>query len=429
MAAGWTSPRFLSADDVEEIRRDYGSPTFVYDVKTLRDSASEALAFPQSFGLTVRYAMKASPNATILMLFDSMGLHFDASSGYEARRAILAGVAPSKISISTQELPINFGEFLQDGVEINACSISQLERIGQTIPGASIGIRFNPGLGSGGTGKTNVGGPSSSFGIWHELIPEVKAVVEMYQLNIIRIHTHIGSGSDPAVWQKVSGMSLDIVRQFPSVTTLNLGGGYKVGRMSYEKSTDLVAVGAPVKEAFEAFANETGRRLHLEIEPGTFLVANAGCLVCTIQDMTRTLGNEGHEFLKLDTGMTELLRPSLYGSQHPVSVLPRHTSSATSQYVVVGHCCESGDLVTPAPDQPEVIGERVTLKASIGDACVIDGTGAYCSGMSTKNYNSFPEAAEVIKDLKGHFHPIRKRQELEQIIVNEVRPSGAALLG
>ncbi len=88
-----------------------------------------------------------------------------------------------------------------------------------------------------------MGGPSSSFGIWHELINEVKALVAEYSLNVVRIHTHIGSGSDPAVWQEVTKDTLKIVREFPSVTILNLGGGYKVGRMSYEASTDLQVVG------------------------------------------------------------------------------------------------------------------------------------------------------------------------------------------
>jgi diaminopimelate decarboxylase len=155
-----------------------------------------------------------------------------------------------------------------------------------------------------------VGGPTASFGIWHELLDEVKAVVQEHNLTIERIHTHIGSGSDPDVWQTVSLLSLNLVRHFPSVVSLNLGGGYKVGRMSFEKSTDLQLVAEPVKEAFRAFAEETGRQIKLEIEPGTFLVANAGAMVSTVQDIVTT-GAEGHTFLKLDSGMTEVLRPSL----------------------------------------------------------------------------------------------------------------------
>lgn len=112
------------------------------------------------------------------------------------------------------------------------------------------------------------------------------------------------------MWQTVSILSLNLVREFPSAVSLNLGGGYKVGRMSYEKSTDLQLVAEPVKQAFKAFAEETGREIKLEIEPGTFLVANAGAMVSTIQDIVNT-GAGGHTFLKLDSGMTEVLRPSL----------------------------------------------------------------------------------------------------------------------
>lgn len=138
----------------------------------------------------------------------------------------------------------------------------------------------------------------------------VKEIVERYNINVVRLHTHIGSGSDPDVWQKVSNMSLQLVKEFPNVHTLNLGGGYKVGRMSYEYSTDMKKVGLPVQQNFERFAQETGRQLHLEIEPGTFLVANAGSLLCQIEDLVST-GEDGYKFAKLNTGMTEVLRPSL----------------------------------------------------------------------------------------------------------------------
>jgi hypothetical protein len=74
----------------------------------------------------------------------------------------------------------------------------------------------------------NVGGPSSSFGIWHEQKDQVKAIAAKYGITVVRIHTHIGSGSDPAVWQSVTGMSLKLVEDFPQAGVLNLGGGYKV---------------------------------------------------------------------------------------------------------------------------------------------------------------------------------------------------------
>jgi diaminopimelate decarboxylase len=294
-----------------------------------------------------------------------------------------------------------------------------------------VGIRINPGVGSGGfssstTGfsKTNVGGPSSSFGIWHELVSDgtVPSIVEKYGLEVERIHTHIGSGSDPAIWQSVATRSLSFCKIWDTVTALNLGGGYKVGRNPDEKTTDLIEIGAPVAEAFRDFAKENnGRELKLEIEPGTYLVANAGALVSTIQDKVST---SDHTFLKMDAGMTDVLRPSLYGAIHPITILPASGKSSdigteTESVVVVGHCCESGDLMTPKPGEPEALEERTLRKAEIGDIAVMDGSGAYCAGMSTKNYNSFPEAPEVLVTEGGEVHLIRKRQRLEQIWENE----------
>lgn len=122
--------------------------------------------------------------------------------------------------------------------------------------------------------------------------------------------------------------------------------------------------------------------------------------------------------------MTEVLRPSLYGAQHPLIILPKDKSreGKLNSYVVVGHCCESGDLLTPAPGEPDSIAERVLNEAEIGDLCVVEGSGAYCAGMSTKNYNSFPEAAEVMHN-NGELHLIRQRQTLEQSLQNEIVPS------
>ena len=87
----------------------------------------------------------------------------------------------------------------------------------------SCGVRFNPGLGSGGTEKTNVGGPAASFGIWHTEKASVQAIAARHQITIKRIHTHIGSGSEPSVWINAASLSLALVDFFPTVTVLNLG--------------------------------------------------------------------------------------------------------------------------------------------------------------------------------------------------------------
>jgi len=437
MASNPETSVFLSPETAKAcVEAAGGTPLYAYSLQKLDEASDSCLAFPNAFGLTVRYAMKACPNQSILKFFHGKNIHIDASSGYEVRRAMAAGVPPENISLSTQELPQDFAELVDMGVKLNACSISQLERCGKHYAGKGqkVGIRVNPGVGSGGFSssttsfsKTNVGGPSSSFGIWHTLVEDgtVGSIADKYGLVVERVHTHIGSGSDPAIWQQVAEKSLSFCKIFPDVQSLNLGGGYKVGRNPDEQTTDLQEIGKPVADSFRKFAEEEGRELKLEIEPGTYIVAMAGALVSTVQDKVFTTGDSGHVFLKLDAGMTDVLRPSLYGASHPTTILPGSGNSEdlgdeTEDVVVVGHCCESGDLMTPVPGSPEELGERKLRKAEIGDILVMDGSGAYCSGMSSKNYNSFPEAPEVLVDLEGKVHVIRERQPLEQIYQNEV---------
>src|SRR3989344_5686082 len=407
----------LSADQARQIKEVFGTPTYVYSQRALEKNARETLAFPHVFGLTVRYAMKALPNAAVLQLFQNQGLHIDASSGYEVERAIQAGIDSTKIQLTAQELPHNLERIISKGVRFNACSLHQLEEVGKISPGSEISVRINPGKGSGANGKVNVGGSTSSFGIWYELIPKVKEIAQTYDLRITRLHTHIGSGTDPKVWQEVALTSLDIVHQFPQVTTLNLGGGFKVARVPEEKATDLQECGRPIQRALIDFYHRKGRRLHLEIEPGTYLVANAGVVVCSINDIVST---DAYAFLKVDSGMTEVTRPALYAAQHSITIVSGnpHTdleSRTEKDYVVGGPCCESGDLWTPTPGDAEQIQTRRLPEAEIGDILILGGAGAYCSAMSTKNYNSFPEAAEVLITNNGSLKLIRERQKLEEV--------------
>lgn len=413
---------FLSAEQAREVRRRFGTPVYVYDQRTLEAQADAVLNFPNAFGLTARFAMKALPNAAVIRILTRRGLHIDASSGYEAERAMRAGVPGAHIQLTAQEVPGNLKDLVDRGVVFNACSLNQLRRFGDLFPGRSVSVRINPGMGSGHSNRTNVGGPAASFGIWHEYVGEVHAICRHYGLKVATMHTHIGSGTDPEVWERVAMMSLEIAAQLPDATTVSLGGGFKVGRMPGEATVDLQKIGLHVVEAFRMFHGRYGRTLKLEVEPGTYLVANAGAIVAAAMDVVDT-GENGYAFIKVDSGMTEVVRPSMYGAQHPIAVVPAQGETrGMREYVVVGHCCESGDVLTPAPGDPEGLKTRRLTEAKVGDVVVIGGAGAYCAAMSSKNYNSFPEAAEVLLGADGAFHLIRKRQTMDQMLANEMVP-------
>ena len=281
-------------------------------------------------------------------------------------------------------------------------------------------MRINPGHGSGGNNRTNVAGPNASFGIWHEHLPAVRETAARHGLTIRWAHHHVGSGGDPAKWARIAETTLKLVDHLPDVETINLGGGFKVARVEGETESDLAEASREATALLRAFAKRTGRKLRLEIEPGTFLTANAGAIVARVIDVVDT-GRRGHVFVKLDAGMAEILRPSLYGAQHPIRFVSAEGGKLGKPrpLLIVGPCCESGDLLTPAPGNPEDLGERTLAVPRIGDLAVIGGAGAYCASMAAKNYNSIPAAPEVLRRTSGELVLARRRQTLADVLREE----------
>lgn len=410
--------QFLTPKQAQDIAQNSGTPVFVYHEATLIDRAHKALSFKAPFGLTVRYAMKANPLAAILRIFNSLQIHIDASSGFEAHRAISSGIPADHIMITSQQLPDDLKELVELGVLFNATSIHQLETYGKLFPGTPVSVRINPSIGSGHNRKVETGGPTSSFGIWFEDIAKCQKIASRYMLTINKIHTHIGAGSDPKIWHEAARLTLELVEHFPDVTTLNLGGGLKVARISSESDTNIEAVSQPISDLLLNFERQTKRKLHLEIEPGTYLVTNACSLISKVIDQTQT-GISGYSFLKLNIGLTEIMRPSLYAAQHSIIVV-NDQPRMPRDYVVVGHTCESGDLLTTDILQPDVPSARTLQTANIGDVVVIEGVGSYCSTMCAKGYNSFPECPEVLLTVTGDVTLVKRQRPLADQISYEL---------
>ena len=417
------SLRFLTPEQVRTIREEFGTPVFVYDELSLERQAKAISNFPNAFGLTVYYSLKGGASGAIIRLFDRLGLHFDASSIYEVMRAMAVGVAPSKILLTAQEVPKDVGTYVERGMQFNACSVRQLEMYGQQFPGREVSIRVNPGTGTGFINRLTSGGPRSSFGIWHEYLDEVRALVKKYRLKVKRVHHHVGSGHDPEAWLRIAADTLNIAKTFGPISIINLGGGYRVKGLQTEHEIDYQDIGNRLRRLFEDYARETGTKPRLEIEPGTFLVANCGSLVTSVLDVIST-GEDGFDFIKLDAGLTELIRPGFYGSLHPLVSIPAEGELRTTakEYLVTGHTCIAGDTLTVAVRDPETFVPQLIAETEAGDLLVVERAGGYCSSMNMKNFNSFPEAPEVLHRKNGSFDVIRKRQTVEQMTQNEVLP-------
>lgn len=386
----------ISSTQAQNLSVAHGTPLYVYSLREIRQRAYQLQALNLPYGVTVRYAMKANPHPQIIHTLVELELQFDAGSSYEANHLLELGVPGSSISLSSQQPAHNLGQLLEAGVSYVATSLHQMELYAQAaMRGARLGLRVNPGIGSGHNNRTTTGGVTSSFGLWHEYLDDALALARQHGLVIDKLHIHAGSGADPSVWGAVMDAALNITTRLPDVVTLDIGGGYKVRRVPGEAETDMKEVVAVFAHKLHEFAVKTGRRLYLEIEPGTWLVAHAGVLLTEIVDIVDT-GSQGFTFLRTDTGMNDLLRPSLYGAQHRMQVMNR--AAEYRNYVVVGHNCETGDILTTAPHDSERIAPRKLRRAAIGDVLAIADTGAYGAAMSAHGYNAYPSAKEVCVD-------------------------------
>ena len=424
----------LDSGVVQRAAEQYGTPFYLYDEQTIADKCGALTSMPNAYGLTVRYAMKANSTKAILKAVKSRGLAIDASSVNEARRALIAGYGCADIILTTQEAPRgddmrDLRDMMKRGLIYNVCSLLQLRNIGEFAAqnGIALALRVHPGVGTGESASRNTGDKYSCFGIHLDDVGGAMAYAGGVGAVIKHVHTHIGSGGDPEIWRKNIDLVLNIIGDsFPDAAIAGFGGGLREARMPDESAADTDDLGLYAKKAVEAFYKKTGRKLVTEIEPGTYVMANAGYIVTTVADKKKT-GDDGFEFLVLDGGMELNARPLLYGSRHPFYVVSRGGELLSSEFdgaergyqaVPVGRCCESGDA--QSLDASGLSVPRGMAEPEAGDYFVIGGAGAYCSAMAPMNYNSHFQAPEILYTCDGRLELIRSRQTLEQIIINEI---------
>ena len=420
---------------IQKAAEQFSTPFYLYDEKAIVDKCKSLLEMPNAYGLTVRYAMKANSTKALLKIINNQGLKIDASSLNEARRAHIAGISYKDIILTTQEVPLNqelqaLKDMISQGMKYNVCSLRQLYNIGDyaATNKIALAVRVHPGVGSGESATRNTGDKYSCFGIH---LSDIVPVIEYAKIKGIifdHVHVHIGSGAAPDIWQNNIDLEISIIEEyFPDAQTVSFGGGLKEARMPNENPADIYKLGVYAKEKIEQFYQRTSRKLGMEIEPGNYVVANAGYVITSIIDKKKT-GDDGLNFLILDGGMELNARPLLYASQHPFYVISKNGDLLSSEFdkksndrfqaVLVGRCCESGDsqcLNAGGLNTP-----RKMAEPQIADFIAIGGAGAYCSTMSPMNYNSHVQAPEILYTCKRELKAIRSKQTLEQLISNEI---------
>ena len=423
------APATFTAERLQSLAAAHATPLWVYDADTIRARVERLRQFD-----TVRFAQKACSNTHVLRLLRSLGVQVDAVSAGEIQRALHAGYDArgehSGIVFTADEIDRATLELVaRHGIPVNAGSVAMIEQLGEHLGdranGHRVWLRINPGFGHGHSRKTNTGGEHSKHGIWPTDLPAALEAIARHGMRLVGLHMHIGSGVDYTHLERVCEAMVhhvsDVVALGHDVTAISAGGGLSIPYREGDASVDTAHYFSLWDAARRRLIEELGHAVHLEIEPGRFLVAESGALLAEVRAVKEMGGNH---FVLCDAGFNDLIRPAMYGGHHAISVIACTNADVRAELargtervptVVAGPLCESGDVFTQ--DAAGVVEAREIAPAETGDLLVFHDAGAYGASMSS-NYNTRPLAAEVLVD-GATSRVIRRRQTVAELIALE----------
>jgi diaminopimelate decarboxylase len=408
-------PRPFPDELLRELAERHGTPLYVYDASGVRARLARLLAAGRGRGFdVVRYAQKANPNLALLRLLREGGALVDAVSAGELARALMAGWSSEQVAFCADL----FDRAAIDALASHPCAITvgsadMLEWVAALRAGGSVALRINPGFGSGHHKKVSTGGEASKHGIWHADLAAAVARARALGLTVNGLHVHIGSGIALERLAPLREGMRGFARLVGSLLEwISCGGGLPVPYREGEAAIDLDALADSWNAAREAIEGELERRVRLEVEPGRWLVAESGVLLAEVRGRKRS-GEV--DFVLVDAGFNDLIRPAMYGAFHQVSVVGRD-AEPTAPRVVAGPLCESGDVFTQGADQ--LLAPQSLPDARPGDLVCLHDAGAYGFAMAS-TYNSRPLAAEVLVD-HGEARLVRRRQSVRELLGPEL---------
>ncbi len=393
----------LSYDQLNSAANKYGTPLYVYHAEKIVSQYRQLLSHFSTDNTRFFYACKALTNIHILDVVKRAGCNIDCSSINEVKMALHVGFTPQNIlytsnSVSFEEI----AEAVSLGVNVNIDSLSNLEKFGAAY-GSSypVGIRVRPNIMAGGNLKISTGHDKSKFGIPATQLTELKSIQQKYQINIATLHIHTGSEiKDVHVFIQSADVFDSLLIEFPTVTILDFGGGFKVPYKPDEKGTDISLLGAEVDKAMNKLSEKYGRKLTAWFEPGKYIVSEAGYFIAQVN----VLKQSGDiQFAGINTGLNHLIRPMFYDAYHHIDNLS-HPEKQIQQYAVVGNICETD---TFAWDRP-----IPTIQE--GNYLIFYNAGAYGYEMAS-NYNARYKPAQVLFE-NGIDKLISRRDTFEDLL-------------
>ncbi len=397
----------ISAAQFKSLAAQFGTPLYIYDIAHITAQYEKLTTAFAKTDTKFFYACKALTNINILKHIKSLGCNIDCSSINEVKLALLAGFEPKNILYTSNGIHFSEIEEAQSlGVNINIDSLSNLEKFGQKYGHSyPVGIRLRPNIMGGGNIKISTGHDKSKFGIPATQIEEILALVNKYDLFIQNLHIHTGSDiKDVETFVKGIEVLFDLIPKFKELSSIDLGGGFKVPYKDGDAETNIPLLAQKVQEAFDNHPNPNGKHLQVWFEPGKFLVSGSGYLLAEVNVIKETAVTN---FVGLNTGFNHLIRPMFYDAYHKIENISNE-AGAEKVYSIVGNICETDTFAW----------DRQLAEVREGDLLVFHNAGAYGFEMSS-NFNSRFKPAEVmIKN--GEAILIRKRDVWDDLLRNQV---------
>jgi diaminopimelate decarboxylase/aspartate kinase len=353
---------------------------YVYDLGQVAEAAN-AIKGLKSIGQAL-FALKANPHPDVLRTVAAAGLGFDAVSLAEIRHVqeSVPGIGPERILFTPNFAPrAEYEAALALGVHVTIDNLFVLQHWLDAFKGKEVFLRIDTGIGRGHHHHVKTAGAQSKFGIPVEELDEVARLAKQGNVKIVGLHAHAGSGVfDVENWTQVGSVLAGLAKRFPDVKTMDVGGGLGVPDRVEGKALDVARLDEALAKVKAAVPSVT-----LWLEPGRFLVANAGVLLARV---TQTKVKSGIRYVGVATGMNSLIRPALYGAHHDIVNLTRYGEPANVQANVVGPICESSDFLGH---------DRLLPECQSGDVLLIATAGAYGHAMAS-NYNLREPAEELL---------------------------------
>jgi diaminopimelate decarboxylase len=415
--------------DLAAVARLYGTPTYVYSAATVEDNYRRLAGSLGGVDVQLCYALKANASLALLRLLANLGAGFDLVSGGELRRVLAAGAKVDRsvfAGVGKTEAEIRLA--LESGIfALHAESEPELARInhvaGQLGRKAPVAIRVNPDVDAKTHAKITTGRSENKFGIPLKVaIAAYAMAAKLPHLEIKGVQMHIGSqltevGPFVEAVEKIAPLARQLQRDY-AISYFSLGGGIGVVYQDALASGGqawwdaLPAERRPLTpEAYGAALTPLLQPLGLKLllEPGRFMVGNAGVLLSRVEYLKR---GQGKNFLILDAGMNDLVRPAVYDAYHEIVPLQRDTSRRALKADIVGPVCESTDCFAR---------DRTLQEVGEGEYVAFMSAGAYGYVMANR-YNTRPLPAEVLVH-GSSFELVNARETFEQMIIGERVPA------